>query len=58
MNAIAYYEDLIRYLNQLLQNLSELTMSKSEEMNLVECIQGIIDLAKNQIVELEKDEGG
>ncbi len=58
MNAIAYYEDLIRYLNQLLQNLSELTMSKGEEMNLVESIQGIIDLAKNQIVELEKDEGG
>ncbi len=58
MNAIAYYEDLIRYLNQLLQNLSELTMSKGEEMNLVESIQGIIDLAENQIVELEKDEGG
>ncbi len=58
MNAIAYYEDLIRYLNQLLQNLSELTMSKGEEMNLVESIQGIIDLAENQIEELEKDEGG
>ncbi len=58
MNAIAYYEDLIHYLHQLLQNLGNVTMSKEEEMNLIQSIQGIIDLAKNQILDLENNEGG
>lgn len=58
MNAISYYEDLIRYLNQLLQNLSNVTMTKEEEASLSSSIQGIIDLSYQQMSEIRKDEGG
>ncbi len=57
MNAISYYEDLIRYLNQLLQNLSNVTMTKEEEASLSSSIQGIIDLSYQQMMEINKDEG-
>lgn len=57
MNAISYYEDLIRYLNQLLQNLSNVTMTKEEEASLSSSIQGIINLSYQQMMEIKKDEG-
>ncbi len=57
MNAISYYEDLIRYLNQLLQNLSNVTMTKEEEASISSSIQGIIDLSYQQMMEINKDEG-
>ncbi len=58
MNAISYYEDLIRYLNQLLQNLSNVTMTKEEQASLSSSIQNIIDLSYQQMLEIHNNEGG
>jgi ABC-type Mn2+/Zn2+ transport system ATPase subunit len=56
MSAISYYEDLIRYLNQLKQDLVSLIMNAKECSSINSSIDQILTLAKKQIVEIESNE--